>query len=657
MDKQVSERIKYLVAWLNICSEAYDRGEPLISDTEWDNLYFELKGLEEQYNIVLPNSPTQIIPYVLVSQLNKKEHNHPMLSLDKTKSEDAIVRFVGKDLYVAMCKMDGLTCSLTYNNGELVAAETRGDGLVGEDILHNARVIPTIPKKIPYMDEIVIDGEIICTYADFEEFKGEYKNPRNFAAGSIRLLSASQCADRSLRFVAWDVITSIYNEDEIEYRVDQKLNMLQTFGFEVVPFYSFSGMMTDKKVITTAIEDIKTKANKNSYPIDGVVFKFSDCAYGRSLGATSHHFNNAIAFKFADESYESTLLDIEWSMGRTGQITPIAIFEPIEIDGSIVSRSSLHNLSIMEELNGGTMRKGDTLFIFKANQIIPQVSEWKTGEGEELFVPTTCPCCGEPVEVKMEVDSKVLYCPNLQCSGRFINKLEHFCSKKGLDIKGLSKATLEKLINWGWVENITDLFELSAHRNEWVKKAGFGVKSVDKIIDSIAAAANCELHQFIAALGIPLIGSTASKDLSKHFQTWENFIEAVENNYDFYNLPNFGGEMYKNIIKFNYTEAKLLVNHYIKFNSIEIEEAPSGADLSGKVFCITGKLNHYKNRDEIKNVIESLGGKVSGSVSKKTDYLINNDTTSTSSKNQSAKSFGVPIISEEEFVQTFISLT
>lgn len=655
----IYDKIKFLVRYLNECTQAYDAGHPKITDEEWDNKYFELQELEKETGLILSNSPTQSISYEIVNALKKVEHSHKMLSLDKTKSIDEVSAFVGKKDFLAMCKMDGLTCSLTYRNGELVSAETRGNGLVGEDILHNARVLPSIPSKIPYMDELVIDGEIICTYTDFTKFSSEYKNPRNFAAGSIRLLDSKECASRKLTFVAWDVITPMMFDNGTEYKLSQKLNFLVPFGFTVVPYATGPAYYADDTEVEMDmfIDQVAQMAQGYSYPIDGVVVKFNDCAYGRSLGETTHHFKNALAYKFYDETYPSQLLDIEWTMGRTGVLTPVAVFEPIDVDGSTVERASLHNVSILGETFGPLgPHKYQEVGVFKANMIIPQIAY---ARGENLYeenkidFPKVCPVCGGEVVTRNSGGSIFLVCTNPSCDGKLINRLDHFCGKKGLDMKGISKATLEKLIDWGWLEDFTDIFELSRFKDEWVKKPGFGVKSVEKVLNAINTGANCELHQFIAALGIPLIGSTASKELAKYFETWGKFVEAAEGGFAFYTLPNFGGEMHNSLVRFNYAEAKLLADHYIHFNVPEVAPAPIGESLNGKTFVITGKLTHFKNRDEIKSKIEALGGKVTGSVSKNTNFLINNDVNSTSSKNMTAKSLGIPILSESDFIQTF----
>ena len=648
----IYQKIINLVNYLNQCTKAYDEGKPLITDKEWDDLYFQLKEMETEAGLILSNSPTQSISFEVVNELQKVEHDHKMLSLEKTKSADEVLTFCKGKQILAMCKMDGLTCSLTYENGELVSAETRGNGLVGENILHNAKIIPSIPKTIPHKEKLTIDGEIICTYKDFKKFEDVYKNPRNFASGSIRLLSAKECATRSLTFVAWDVMTPLQ-----EYNLlSDKLIYLKSIGFTTVPF--IRTVFKNSQEVEDFISDIKWAAEENSYPIDGAVFKFNDCEYGLSLGETSHHFKNAIAFKFYDEIYQTHLLDIEWTMGRTGVLTPVAIFEPIDIDGSTVERASLHNITVMEELFHGTPFKNQLIEVYKANMIIPQVYSADNARGMSFYcelpfidIPKECPVCGGLTEEVGDLDTRVLKCTNPSCEGKVINKLDHFCGKKGLDMKGISKATLEKLVDWGWIDSIIDIFELEQYKAEWIQKPGFGVKSVEKILDSIDSSRKCDLNQFICALGIPLIGNTASKALQEAFQKWNEFIYAVDEYFDFSVLPNFGMEMHNNIINFDYREARFIADNYIQFN--DYEEVESGSDLAGKTFVITGKLTQFKNRDEIKAKIESLGGKVTGSVSKNTDYLINNDVESTSSKNKTAKSLGIPILSENDFIETF----
>lgn len=651
------EQIQQLIGYLNFHTMMYDEGNPLISDTDWDKAYFELQELEKKYSIYFNNSPTQSISYEVVNSLEKVVHNHDMLSLEKTKALNEVKDFLGNVPYLAMCKMDGLTCSLKYENGKLVSAETRGNGKVGENILHNAKVIPSIPKQIPYTGTLVIDGEIICTKEDFKEFENEYANPRNFASGSIRLLDSNECFKRKLRFVAWDVIEGL----EDEKFLTSKLHLISDYGFLSVPFISNPGKDTGLNFIP--IEDmvqfLVDKADEYTYPTDGIVFKFNDVEYGRSLGQTSHHFKNALAFKFADDTVKSNLTGIDWTMGRTGVLTPVAEFNEIELEGSTVSRASLHNLSVLWDTLGEKPYFNQEVEVFKANMIIPQIkSAVPFEESEDEFIgfiniPNKCPICGEPTAQKTDLFSTFLICENPSCEGKLINKLDHFCGKKGLDIKGLSKATLEKLINWGWVSNYKDLFELKNHRAEWIKMPGFGIKSVDNILNSIESGRECELPAFIASLGIPLIGSTASKEIVKVFPDWNSFMSAVESNYHFWDIPNFGFEMHSAITRFDYTEAKELYDNYLTVNAVQPQSSEVENTLDGLSLVITGKLNHFKNRDELKAVIEARGGKVAGSISGKTSYLINNDVNSSSSKNMSAKKLGVPIISEDAFIEMF----
>lgn len=641
--------IEDLIEKLNYYTKKYDEGHPEISDQEWDDMYFKLVSLEGYSGIYNENSPTQKISYQAVNELNKVEHNHKMLSLDKTKDTDVVKSFIGEKDYLAMLKMDGLTCSLKYIGGKLVSAETRGNGLVGEDILHNALVVKSIPNKINYTEELIIDGEIICKYDDFKEFENEYANPRNFASGSIRLLDAAECEKRNLTFVAWEVIKG-FEDFDFKY-LRQKINYLTLLGFTVV-----DNCIT--KNIEEDIEMLKYFAQQHNYPIDGVVFKFDDIEYGKSLGETGHHFKNAIAYKFYDEEYETALLDIEWTMGRTGILTPVALLNPIDIEGTEVSRASLHNISIMEELLKFMPFKGQKVYVYKANMIIPQISR-----SEELFIdtivdnfeyihiPETCPVCGGNTVIVKENESKVLMCDNPQCEGKLINRIEHFFGKKGLDAKGISKATIEKLIDWGWVESITDVFKLNEHASEWKNKAGFGELSVNKILNVIETCKTTGFESIIAAIGIPLVGRSVARDLGKVFHGYEEFRSAIKSGFDFRTLGGFGPELHRAISNFDYEELDNIVENYLiieKNNDIISVEK-----LKELTFCVTGKVHIWKNRDELSSFIESLGGKVTGSVTKNTNYLINNDVNSTSAKNNKAKELGVQIISEEEFKKIF----
>jgi len=643
--------IRSLIDELNRLTKLYDKGHPEISDKKWDDLYFKLKQMEEETGIIYPDSPTQSIHFEKVSELKKAKHNHPMLSLDKTKDIEAVKSFIKGHDWVIMAKMDGLTCSLHYLDGKLISAETRGNGIEGEDITHNAMVIPSIPKKIERKEDTIIDGEIICTYNNFESFKNEYKNPRNFASGSIRLLDSKECSKRNLTFIAWDVVKG----GKYEW-LSNNLSALRSYGFNVVPMF-INGDGTDLTPVEDYINSIKKESEKLFYPIDGVVFKYDDIKTYEAAGRTDHHFKGGLAYKFYDETYETYLRYIEWTMGRTGVLTPVAVFEPIDIEGSIVERASLHNLSVMENILGIPFEK-QKLQVFKANMIVPQIySAEKPKEkpnGPIIPLIEKCPICGEDVEIINNNGVKIIVCTNPSCQGKFINILEHFCGKKGLDIKGLSKATFQKLIDWEWLENLEGVFNLNQYRNEWIKKPGFGIASVDKILKSIEEHKHTTLDAFISAIGIPLIGRAVAKDLINYFETYEDFRNAInDDKYDFSVLNNFGEEMNKSIKNFDYAEAdrisKLLIFETPIVNNIQINNS-----LTGKTIVITGKLTTFKNRAELKAIIEAHGGKVSDSISSKTNLLINNDVNSTSSKNKAAQSRGIPIISELDFVKQYI---
>ena len=641
------DEMRDLIEKLNYYTKLYDEGKSPISDKEWDDMYFHLEKLEEETGISLGNSPTIHVDYQVVNQLKKVKHNHPMLSLDKTKSEDEVVEFLAGHDGIAMAKMDGLTCSLCYEDGLLISAETRGNGEIGEDILQNIVRVKGVPIEIPFKDKLVVDGEVICTYEDFEDFSSTYKNPRNFASGSIRLLDSRASSQRRLTFVAWDCITGL---DEYK-NLSQKIIHLDSLGFIIVPFLVLPINNSDK--INHAISLIKGMAKDFSYPIDGIVFKYNNCEYYQSLGATEHHFRGGLAFKFYDEEYETNLKDIEWSMGKTGILTPVAIYDDVDTDDSIINRASLHNLNIMNQLLGKPY-KGQKIWVCKQNEIIPQVvrSERSDAALTYIDIPAKCPVCGSDTYIKDDF----LYCSNPNCDGKFINQLVHFCGKKGLDIKGLSEATLQKLVDWGWINNYQELFSLSNFRDEWIKKPGFGQKSVDKLLSTIEEVRYCELWQFISALSIPLIGSTYAKEIAKKCKDWFSFREYIEKNYDFTAWDRFGYEMNDSLHRFNYSQADDLAYKILDIhNSLWID--PQGttptikfSEVNGKTFVITGAVHQFQNRDEVKAAIEAHGGKVTASVSKNTDYLINNDINSTSSKNIKAKQLGIPIITEEQLI-------
>lgn len=643
------DNMEELVNQLNYYTEQYNKGNPLIPDTEWDRLYYQLVQMEKEAGYALPNSPTQKVYYPIVDKLQKVKHNHPMLSLDKTKSIDDVIEFINNKSVIGMAKMDGLTCSIRYMNGELISAETRGDGEYGEDITHNIKFVAGVPQHITIEDEFVVDGEIIVRLNDFNN--DEYKHPRNYASGSIRLLNSKESAARNLTFVTWDCIKGLENPT-----LDSKLYVLNKMGFITVPYIVLPNATSR---VEQAIQTIKTEAEQANYPIDGIVFKYDDCAYYQSLGATGHHFRGGLAFKFEDELYETKLLNIEWTMGKTGILTPVAIFESIDIDGTTVERASIHNINIMNELLGKPY-KGQIIYIYKANQIIPQIHHADKNDDERtknyFDLPDLCPICGGPT--KRINEGSILICDNPECDGKLLNRLDHFAGKKGLEIKGLSKMTLQKLIDRGWLNNLTDLFNLYNFREEWEKMPGFGPKSVSNILNAIEAAKKeTELWRFISGISIPLIGSTYAKEMTKRESDWFNIREDIEGHYDFTQWAGFGYEMANSLWSFDYSEADELarVIHLVNtlWNDNKKEIQPS--KLTDIHFAVTGKLHIFKNRDELIASIEDHGGHVSKDITKSTKYLINNDITSGSSKNVKAKQLNIPIITEDEFVEMFLT--
>lgn len=656
-------QMRRLIEYLNYHQDLYDAGVPQISDAEWDAAYFELKELENQFpSIDMEDSPTKRVRYEVVSELKKVKHDNdfPMLSLDKTKEISDLEDRFRDEQWIAMYKCDGLSCRLIYQNGRLLQAGTRGNGEVGEDITHNARVVKNVPRRIPHGGRLVVDGEIICKAQDFAPFAEEYANSRNFSAGSIRLLDSTESAKRNLSFIAWDCI---YDDESETNLLSMQLEDLALYGFEPV------GYGICEVSIEEAIEYLRSSADAEGIPIDGIVFKLNNKSKYYAAGTTSHHPNAALSFKFYDEEYETELLDIEYTMGKTGILSPVAIYKTIEIDGAECSRASLHNLNTLTSLLGEYPYIGQKVKIFKANQIIPQVSSAIRAEEvlgvdpayflndpeiKFLFPPKECPICGAPTEIR-ESDSGTLelYCSSDTCEGKLINRLEHFCSKKGLDIKGLSKATLEKLIDWGWVKNIADLFHLDLSREEWISKPGFGVKSVDKILDAIEEARHTTLEQYLSAISIPLIGKTYSRQLAQEFKTYWDFRNAIMNGYDFTQLDGIGPEKHDAIINFDYNEADMMITWEKVFIKEESALENSGNALEGKAFCITGRVHIWKNRDELSAAVIAAGGKVTTSVSSKTNYLVNNDINSTSSKNLKAKELNIPIITEEELLSMF----
>ena len=660
MLRDVKEYVN-LIAELNNASNAYYNSDsPIMSDQEYDLKLAELAAFEADNNISLSNSPTQQVGATTLPFLKKVPITpKPMLSLDKCHSDEEVAAFAGKHSMIAMIKLDGLSVRIKYNNGKLMSANTRGNGVEGTDITEHVKQFQNVPLEISYQKELVIDGEAIIKISDFEEINkdNEFKNPRNAAAGALNVLDTQLVKERKLSFIAWDVIVGS------DYKLlSEKLIEVQSYGFETVYF------ITD-----TPVDEIKSANNiimsfKDEYPCDGVVWKFNDTEYGNSLGQTSHHFKNGIAWKPEVEVVESRLRTISWTMGRTGTLTPVAVFDPVELDGSTIERASLHNYSIMRKIMGPCAYVGESVKIIKANMIIPQIIEAGPfhNYGEVVAAGGVsahdeleyCPICHGDVTISTSPDGiKNYICLNPLCEGKLINRLDHFCGKKGLDIKGLSKATLGKLIDWGWVKEFNDIFELKFHRDKWVLKPGFGVKSVDNILEAIEniRTSDIPLERYISAIGIPLIGLSQAKELAKHFKDFPSFIHATEegSNFDFYTIDGFGPERVSSILNFNYEEAIWAGAALAKWPASTKEE-DNLDNLKDVVVVITGSLKQYKNRAALQSEIESRGGRVSSAVSVKTSYLINNDNTSTSSKNLAAKKLGVPIITEENFVKKFL---
>ena len=644
---------------LNKASKAYyNTGQPIMSDAEFDNKLEELRQWEEETGIVLSNSPTHNVGATVLDNIKEVTHKTPMLSLKKCHSADEIIKFANNHNLVASVKLDGLTVRLTYKDGNLVLAESRGNGIVGSDVTEHVKQFTNVSLHINKEGTYIIDGEALIKTDDFEELNknDKYKTPRNLASGTLGGLDTSVVKNRKLRWYAWEVVEgSKYPES-----FASSLMEANDLGFETVPFANLSWAELN---VQEAIDFFLDEAKKENLPQDGVVFKFEDIAYGKSLGRTTDYFNNGIAYKVYNKSVETELIDIEYTMGKTGILTPTAVFKPVEIEGTIVERASLHNISVMKEI----MDKpwvGQHIGVFKANLIIPQVRWAEQGEpfkdgNEEMYnelnIPDKCPICGQPTKIVKENDSEVLYCTNENCKGRLLGKLTHAVSKSALNISGLSESTLDRLIKFGWVTSIKDIYHLSDYKNHMIVLDGFGKRSIEKLLNSIGESRNTSLERFLYALSIPLLGKTASKMIAEAVDCdFDTFIDemTIKGAEYFRYLPGVGDTLINSLNAYwknHYSDIVQLANEF-KFEkpNLILDEVPN--ILQGKTFVVTGSVNHYKNRDELKADIVAHGGTVAGSVSSKTSYLINNDINSTSSKNQKAKSLNIPIISEEEFL-------
>ena len=646
------EMMKGMVSLLNDASEAYyNTGSPIMSDEQFDMRLEDLRQLEEETGFVFANSPTQRVGAKVLTELKEIEHNHSMLSLEKCHTVEELIKFAnGKEL-VASIKLDGLTVSVKYENGTLVSAETRGNGFVGSDITEHIKHFKNIPLKINKEGVYIVDGEAIITDEDFSEINkdGDFKNSRNLAAGTLSVLDTSLVAKRKLSFFVWDVIEGSGNN------LSDNLTEAKTLGFDVVPFWS-SVNLNPKKLQNT-VDYVFEYASDEGLPCDGVVFKFNDIEYGKSLGATSHHFKNGIAYKRKDEVYKTKLIDIEWTMGKTGVLTPTAVFEPVKIDGTMVERASVHNVSILTKLD---LHIGDIIEVYKANMIIPQIKRNVSADEREalgkdsgyVVITGTCPVCSGYTKVKQDNDSQVLVCTNDDCKGKLLGKLTHFVSKNAMNVDGLSEATLEKFIELGWLTCFEDIYSLDVEKDQMIKLEGFGEKSVNNLLASINKSIHTTLDRFIYSLSIPLVGRSASKTIDKYFNgDFERFYkECCVGNFDFTILDDFGDSMNESVNKY-LKENIAMISRLAEYMDFEIPQIVSnGNSLEGKIFVITGSLNHFANRDEAKEKIEAAGGKVSSGVSGKTSYLVNNDIASTSGKNKKALELGIKIITEEELI-------
>lgn len=646
MDKK--KRIKELVEILNKAAKSYyvDAVE-IMPNIEYDKLYDELLELEKETNVVLSNSPTQNVGYEIAGELPKKAHESPMLSLDKTKSVEDLREWLGDNKALLSWKMDGLTIVLTYRDGELAEAVTRGNGTIGEVITNNAKNFQNIPLKIEFKGELILRGEAIIKYSDFkrindaiEDAAAKYKNPRNLCSGSVRQLNPAVTKSRMVYCNIFNVVKA--DGIDFENSKAKQFEWVKNEGFDVVE-YKF----TDSKSIADDIAEFESKIESNDIPSDGLVLLLDDIALGERLGSTSKFPRNAMAFKWSDERQVTRLKYIEWSPSRTGLINPVAVFEPVELEGTTVSRASLHNVSIFEDLMLGV---GDEISVYKANMIIPQVYENLTKSNTEK-VPDTCPACGSHATIKQDNESKVLLCTNPDCQIKHIKQYALMASRDALNIDGLSESTLEKFLSKGFIKNDSDIFKLDRYKDEIVNMEGFGKRSYEKLMAALEEAKHTNVARFLYSLGINGIGSANAKMIAKYFDNdIDKIITAGKD--ELLEIEGIGEVLANSIVEF-FKDSKNIENvkSLREILIFEAEESDGSDSFDGKVFVITGSLEHFTNRNELKELIEKNGGKVSGSVSSKTNFLINNDTASNSSKNKKAKELGVEIISEEDFLK------
>ena len=651
MEETMAEtgRMKELIDILNKAASVYYQGkDEIMSNFEYDRMYDELSALEKESGLVLAGSPTQKVGYEVLSELPKQTHPSPMLSLDKTKQVDELSSWLGGKEGILSWKMDGLTVVLTYENGELLNAVTRGNGVVGEVITNNAKVFKNLPVNIPFKGRMVLRGEAIITYSEFKKINAllseeeQYKNPRNLCSGSVRQLNNEITAKRNVELYAFTLVEA----EGVDFKNSQqnKMEFMKEQGFQTVEYK----VVTSKNIYET-VEWFSEKVKTNDFPSDGLVLLYDDISYGESLGSTAKFPRNAIAFKWADETAKTKLTEVEWSASRTGLINPVAIFEPVELEGTTVSRASVHNISIVKELKLGI---GDTIEVYKANMIIPQIAQNLTKSGS-LEIPDKCPVCGEKTSIHKENDVEVLFCENPDCLAKKIKSISLFVSRDAMNIDGMSEATIEKFISKGFLHELADLFKLNRYKDEIISMDGFGEKSYEKLVKAAETAKITTTAKFIYSLGIANIGLSNAKMVCKAFS---NDLEKIRHASidELVEIDGVGEIIAESFVKFFANENNNhMVDDLLDIVTLEDEENDNANDMEGMNFVITGSVNHFSNRSEVKELIEGRGGKVTGSVTSKTKYLINNDSTSNSSKNKKAKELGVQIITEDEFIDMF----
>ncbi|RFZ78314.1 NAD-dependent DNA ligase LigA [Lacrimispora amygdalina] len=637
------DRIRELVEELNKAVNAYYKYDnPIMTDKQYDDLYDELSELENETGYILTGSPTQKVQGEVVDFLEKVEHKYPMLSSNKTKDLDVVRKFIGDRDVIQSWKLDGLTVVAEYRRGFLYKAVTRGNGTIGEDVTHTFKHCVNLPVQLRKPVDITFRGECVIPWGTFDRINSEleepYSHPRNLAAGTLRQLDANNAIERKLEYYVFDVIDGF-----------DCGNLIGDYAYA-----SGLDMPVVEHCMVKNLEEDFNKFNPENFrlPVDGIIYRYDDTGYGKSLGTTSHHPLDMLALKWQDQLYETKLTDIEWNTSKTGLINPVAIFNPVDLDGAVTTRATLHNVSYIEDLELGV---GDTIMVYRANMVIPKVHENLT-KSNTWKLPDKCPCCGGDVEIHNENGSKTLHCCNDVCQAKLLSRLTHYVSKNALNIDGFSEATIEKFMEMGWLTNLSDIYTLHEHNNEMMVLDGFGKKSTEKLLAAIEKSKTTTLERYLYGLSVPLIGKTASKTISKYFKgDYAKFVEALEDRFDFSLLEDFGSTMNKSIHdwyeKYSDTE-DAYIPMLLDFNIPKVKSSNgSSVDLAGKIFVVTGSLLHYSNRNELVTEIEGLGGKVSGSVSAKTNYLINNDSMSTSGKNKKAHELNIPIITEEEFLK------